>query len=121
MEGPFVGGSIGSFVCGILTSGELHCWDVNDPSDPRLDPFVPSGQFTAVCVNDATAWACAIGVDGHPTCFAAPDATPTNIVEVPDVTLTQISCGLSHACGVTPDHTIVCWGDTSHGQGTPPS
>jgi alpha-tubulin suppressor-like RCC1 family protein len=32
-----------------------------------------------------------------------------------------LSAGGGHTCGVKIDGTIVCWGDNSYGQATPPA
>jgi alpha-tubulin suppressor-like RCC1 family protein len=33
-----------------------------------------------------------------------------------NLTLTQLSAGYSHACGVTPEGRAYCWGDNHYGE-----
>lgn len=118
--GPFVAGADGAFICAIRSDQSLYCWSDGDKAKGLLGITVPDGQFYSVCVSSPQAFACAIGADGYPICFGQSEVTPTSILDAPETPLIQVSCGANHACGVTPDHNIVCWGDTSHGQGTAP-
>jgi alpha-tubulin suppressor-like RCC1 family protein len=36
-------------------------------------------------------------------------------------TLTQVSAGWYHSCGIQPDGTAQCWGRNDYGQASPPS
>jgi hypothetical protein len=65
--------------------------------------------------RDATTAADAASAPDVPAPFdTAPDAArPTP--------LSQISAGVSHACGLRTDGTIACWGTNFYGESTPPS
>ena len=51
-----------------------------------------------------------------------PGATPTPLpTPTPElVTLSAISSGVAHTCGLRPDGTPVCWGNNGYGRATPP-
>ena len=117
-DGPFVTISVGAWACGLRPDSILDCWDPGFPeNDARYTGFTPSGPFTSVSVGGNAA--CALQPDGHPVCFGPDPDRPE--YDVPDVSLVQISCGTYNVCGVTADHAIVCWGDNTYGQSTPPT
>ena len=117
VRGPFAALTGGMLSCGIREDGSLTCWWASQPDDTSAQKYAPAGAFSQVC----SSWDfnCALSVAGAAVCFGV--GPSEDILNVPAVSFTQISCGSSHACGVTPDHEIVCWGDLSHGQGTPPN
>ena len=116
MDGPVVDVAVSVFGCAVWDDGTLDCWFPDDPSGLSY-PTVPAGEFVSVCAGHD--FACAIGRDGLPVCFSYEDRHP-EIIAAPEIALTQVSCGVEHACGVTPDHAIVCWGEDRYGQATPP-
>lgn len=126
-EEQFFGGewtdvSAGAGACAIDSGGAVRCWD-DDWLDSTVGGWyflddVPDTPATDVCVTGRYT-ACILDLDGHPSCWgdwpALVDATPTT------ATFTQISCGYIHACGVTPEGEIQCWGTNMYGEGDPPS
>lgn len=116
VRGPFASATGGTLSCGIREDASMTCWWASDPGEPSSQKLVPAGAFAQVCGSGD--FDCALSVDGGAVCFG--EWASEEIRNVPAVRLTQISCGSTHACGVTSDHEIVCWGNMSHGQGTPP-
>ena len=117
-EGPFTTVSVGGVACALRPDGTLFCWEPGFPEyDAEYAAVTPAGTFTAVSAGRKAA--CALKPDGHPVCFGLEADRPE--YDVPDVSLTQISCGGYHVCGVNADHTVVCWGDNTYGQSTPPT
>lgn len=45
---------------------------------------------------------------------------PATVGAVP-VSLTAVSAGENHACGIMSDRTLTCWGDNRNGESTPPA
>jgi alpha-tubulin suppressor-like RCC1 family protein len=78
---------IGGSFCGIVTSGDAYCWGFEFYSEIDIDSMVTSLTFTATP---------ALVVGGH--------------------TFTSISVGYGHACGITTDAHLYCWGDNAFGQ-----
>lgn len=106
--------------CGIRTDGSVLCWNPDDPENAEFEKMTleaPSSSVTEVCV---TGWeaACAILDGGEASCW--PDAG--DYWDPPaGETFSQLACGSSHVCGLTPDGRIVCWGDDYYGETIPPS
>lgn len=102
-------------LCGLDPDGRIQCvdiagepvyWDV--PESSTGEPFV------AQCTNYE--YACGLTGSGVVECAgAAVDFWFGDTPSPPD-TFVQIDCGPTHACGVTTDARIVCWGDNGGGQ-----
>ena len=97
----FVTISAGSYhTCGLRENGTGMCWGAYSIS---LD-----GPYTAISAGVGVAGICA------PECWGRP-------AELPDgISLSTISVGSSHVCGVRENGDAVCWGDNSYGKATPP-
>ncbi len=135
--------------CGIQTSGTVACWglDDNGQASPPPDGFdgtlslsattscgirseddaivcwgadnfggtsPPSGLFSEVHINDSTA--CALTRSSVLVCSGTDPALPDNL---PNATLTALTVGAHHACGVFVN-ALYCWGDNTYGELTPP-
>ncbi len=107
--GPFTAVEGGQYDCMALTpEGEIV--DLGD----RDTPSFPAGVYSAVSLapyGDG----CALDASGHATCWG-------NVASSPDATFVSIAAGgtASHACGITADGELLCWGYDNHGQATPP-
>ena len=123
--------------CAALASGNIKCW--GDNSDGRLGDGTTTDRLTPA--DDVVGITNAIGVEAHgATCALLPvGTTPSNVKcwglneygKLGDGTTTNstvpvnvsglndavsISVGLSHACAIKQDKTMVCWGSDRTGQ-----
>jgi hypothetical protein len=102
-------------LCTIDKAASLACWYAPPVGyEDSLFPPPPEGSFTDVCVGGN--FACAMDEAGFPSCWGRVDWE----VAIPVEPLAAISCGYDNACGVTPDHRILCWGSNSLGQADVP-
>ena len=98
------------FTCGIDEQSEVVCW-----GDHAATP--PAGLFDTVRAFGRSV--CASGVDGIPTCWSSNSAFPQ--VEPPLVALSSWDVGSAHGCGILEsDRSLVCWGNDTFGQSSPP-
>ena len=95
------GGSF--FTCGIVTNGELACFG-SAPSGQ------PAGTFKSLAAGTGIAFVCALRSDDTVACWGSGATSP------PGATYLQIAAGTGHACGLTPDLEIECWGSDVDGQ-----
>lgn len=105
--------------CALKTDGSILCWDQFDPENAEFEDMTtsaPTGPFVDVCVAN-TSLGCALDAAGTVQCWpnASEWTAPT------DESFTQLACGAWHACGLTPDNRIVCWGWDSYGETSPPT
>jgi len=105
--------------CVIDAVGVLECWGALIPSTPK------SFRFTVVSVGDSSA--CAISVEKRVYCWGSNSAgqlgnnsARTSLeatgIALPGVSFSSVSVGLKHACAVTQDGLVYCWGDNSRQQ-----
>lgn len=78
---------IGGSFCGIVAGGDAYCWG-----------FDPYGQ---------------LGTDST-SAFTGFTTTPARVLGAH--AFTSISVGFGHACGITTDAHLYCWGDNTFGQ-----
>ncbi len=83
-----------SYACGIATDGHLWCWGRNS-----------LGQL-----GTAADELCGTTEEGSPRC----SRMPIRISEVP--TLSMVTAGADHTCGVTEEDIGWCWGSNLFGQ-----
>lgn len=132
------------FSCAFTVAGEAHCWGRNkegqlgtggSPEDNAWTPVpveLPGTTFisTPATVDSRYRSTCAIGFDRAVYCWgsntggiANPDGlfvsemSPRRI-EFPDSSLrfAQVAVGYDHACALTRDHELYCWGSNYQGQ-----
>lgn len=127
-------------VCGLAIDGRVDCWEVGEEDDIHLNPgpwiamtnisnlvlgVTPDGGISTnagtwsapkssapaanLCVSAYSCGACVLDVNGAVVCSDA-------LRDAPDAAFTSISCGATHACGVTMDGDLLCWGDCNVGQ-----
>lgn len=90
-----------SETCGLSLDGALSC--VGQVSRQERGPFDTVSAGNGVV--------CALAGESA-TCWGAPSPTER---------LVQVSAGKEHACGVTVDEGLVCWGDDTFGQAAAPA
>ena len=131
VRGGNTGISIGSgYFCAVSTTLDVYCWGTEpETGESILTPTkVPGGgtQFTSVSVG--LRYLCALAVDGTAYCKGKGfhGELGTGVAEdvredlsVPmqgGLKFDQVTTGLYHACGVTVDDELYCWGDNEYGQ-----
>lgn len=125
--------------CAITTSGALHCWGLMAPPPADLGPV--SGVALGISST------CALRTDGVLRCWGEPENTsqlgPVTALDghafakcfvlrdggvrclgmdqAPELgPVSAIGVGNAHACALTPEGVVTCWGDNSQGQSTVP-
>ena len=98
-QGPFLEIHAGRlFHCGLLETGAIRCWGVDDPT------FVtppPDGVFTTMALGGTTG--CAIRAeDSRVECWRLG-------AEPPDVEFKLVAAENQLGCGVTLDDKVACW------------
>jgi alpha-tubulin suppressor-like RCC1 family protein len=103
--------------CAIDTTGVLKCWG-------SLKPVSTTGNtFSDVSVGNASA--CAIAANKKILCWGSNSSgqlgdntnrTSESLVQVFNSTTSflQVAVGYKHACAVTSEGLVYCWGDNSH-------
>lgn len=124
--------------CAISTGGGAFCWGVNTTgsvgngqlgsSVPILSPSAVTGgyRFKAIFASGnapgSGATVCALTSVGQaycwgPTIGSGPiPARPVPTLISSTLTFTTLSVGTTHACGITGDQKLYCWGSNSYGQ-----
>ncbi|HJL41759.1 MAG TPA: hypothetical protein RMG48_10695 [Myxococcales bacterium LLY-WYZ-16_1] len=101
--------------CGVLTSGEIRCFEPGGPST-LLGPTIPAGRFVDVQIT--AGWACALALEGTVECFGGESDLRT--LE-PNGPYTKIAVGRLTGCGMREDGSLHCWGyDDEFGTARPP-
>ena len=122
-------------ICGLASDGRIDCWESGYEANLRSDP----GPWTDMQASDISLW-CALDHDGIPYCALGAIDLPntkgsvdlclpdndigscmlssdghvecTGVVSGPPASsFSSIACGQAHACGVTTDGGIECWGE----------
>jgi hypothetical protein len=105
--------------CGISINGGLHCW--GDTRGPRVHAYAPGGSFDFVDVGVYDG--CALDGNGTARCWSPPTQNTVLGVSanVPRATFVDVAAGYHHACGLTVDDKVLCWGRNAWGEGSPPT
>jgi hypothetical protein len=109
----------GAWVCGIRADRDNAVVCVSTVDGSEDPPFVgeePVGRYVSTCASPE-GFACALDEAGEVACW--PAASPLS--EPAAGPFTAITCGYSHASGLTADGEIRCWGYDTHGETIPPS
>ena len=110
--GPWLDLAAGrEFTCGVDEKGAVLCWG-DHSGTPR------TGVFEAVHAYGRNA--CAAGVGGELACWSSSAAFPG--LTPPTDAFDDWDVGGAHGCGIrSADGTLVCWGNDSYGQSSPPA
>jgi len=124
--------------CALEQTGRWHCWGLSDQWGERGDssvayPFkrIAVGSFfTCALDQDGLAWCWGrnnlgqLGrgdltvecksYDGYPRMCPGTDVAPKRVLT--DIRFTDIDAGQNHACGLSVDNVVYCWGGGSEGQ-----
>jgi alpha-tubulin suppressor-like RCC1 family protein len=124
----------GFFGCARRTGGTVTCWGAN--GNGQLGDGTTTGRNTAadvtglgdaVGVSAGNFSVCAVRIGGTVVCWGSnaqgqlgiPSTTLSSSVpvEVPGLTgVTRVSVGGDHACALSTDGTVRCWGAGTYGQ-----
>ena len=108
--------------CAIRESGAAICWGLNNRGQATAPAGVTFSSITSGDVHTCgllqpsgavRCWGSNYRWDGSPYYG---QATPPE-----GERFSAISAGYNHTCGLTLDGRVVCWGDNTQGQSTPPS
>ncbi len=117
------------FTCAVRGSGGISCWGQNAGG---VSPVPVRGISDAVAVDTGHWSSCALHRDGAVSCWGANAAgelgigtkerrsRPEKLREISDAVAITVSSrnswGGSHACAVTADRRVLCWGANRYGQ-----
>jgi alpha-tubulin suppressor-like RCC1 family protein len=121
--------------CAVTPAGAAYCWGEDDTGElgdngfaNQWSPVAVAGQHLFSSISAGSYHTCALGRDGTPYCWGynawkqLGDGTttqrtaPVAVVLPAGVTLTAITAGQSHTCGLAADGTAYCWGYGAQGQ-----
>ena len=120
--------------CGIAVGGVVYCWGDNaygqlgtgdERSSPKPVAVIGGQTFSSLSAGDG--FTCGVSTSGIGYCWGRSISwrsenqgrPPHNDAPAPLVgglLFSHISAGANHACGVTIDHTVYCWGLNTAGQ-----
>ncbi|WP_436535940.1 Ig-like domain-containing protein [Actinoplanes sp. HUAS TT8] len=125
-----------SHTCGLTGDGIAYCWGIPNIGRPSgasegtlgpLEMIAPAGvTFTQLAVG--AVYACGLARTGRAYCWGTGGRgqlgdgdtvdrpSPTPVTMPPDVKFTQITTGITHACGLSGDGQAYCWGNNADGQ-----
>ncbi len=84
------------FSCALTSDGTAYCWGKND-----------QGQLGATSSES-----CDVPSETGPTSPCSTSPTPVQTT----IRFTSLTLGFQHACGLTAQGEVYCWGDNEHGQ-----
>ncbi|KAJ0087259.1 hypothetical protein Patl1_07530 [Pistacia atlantica] len=91
-----------SHICGVENdTNRLQCW--------QWPEFNSSLRFSSIAVGQD--FVCGLSETGRISCNNGNNVTSTVIDQVPDGNYSVIDAGFSHACAISLDHSLRCWGD----------
>ena len=123
--------------CAVTQSGAVLCFGLNDrgqlgdgTTENRTAPSAVSGMSSGVSrVACGKRHTCAVTAGGKVKCWGdntrgqlgdtletmrTYSSVPIDVYGSPG-TMTQVSCGDAHTCGVTTSGSLLCWGDSTSG------
>lgn len=123
------------FSCGLTDKGAVFCWGANERSQlgtsDRTRNLIPNKVYevsNAVEIAAGSDFACARISDGGIACWGRGDLGQTGdgftetqdrifATRVPTISnAIGITAGQSHACALTKDKSVQCWGSNDYGQ-----
>lgn len=123
------------FSCGLTDKGDVYCWGANERSQlgtsNRSRNLIPNKVYevsNVVEIATGSDFACARISDGGIACWGRGDLGQTGdgfdetkdrffATRVPTISnAIGITAGQSHACALTKDKTVLCWGSNDFWQ-----
>jgi alpha-tubulin suppressor-like RCC1 family protein len=107
--------------CARLSDGSVKCWGANDVGQlgaagvtgDSATPVAVAGVTGATAIAAGGSQTCAVTASGV-RCWGGTLSPPSRIDAV------ALAVGAAHACAITRDRAVTCWGDSAHGQLGPP-
>jgi hypothetical protein len=101
--------------CAVVSGGTVTCWGDNSAS--KLYDFTrAAGLSGVVAIGVSSNRRCAILLDKSVQCWGTPIMANLKFALPAGLQLTAISSGQYHMCGIKPDQTAVCFGESSSGE-----
>lgn len=127
----------GSFVCALLTTGEIACW--GDNANGQLGSASPATSYNAVVQGGSNRYltlasgdnhGCAIELGGSIWCWGegqngklgdgatSDNTTPNRVSNYPvsPNTAAYVMAGTEHSCAVLSSGEVICWGLEANGR-----
>ena len=122
--------------CALTTEGSVFCWGYNmrqfpvwsQPEDPISTPVKIAGLSEDVtALSLGSMFACALTHSGSVYCWGENGSnqlgdgtstdrlSPVAVIDLPPNVI-AVSTGASHACAMTGEGDVVCWGGNQYGQ-----
>ncbi len=120
--------------CGLTGAGEAYCWGRGregqlgaESGDLSTEPLAVSGGLLFESLSSGGFHTCAVTAEGRAYCWGAGSlgrlgngSEENSAVPVPvsgaELRFRYLSSGFEHACGITPDDIVYCWGSNYNGQ-----
>lgn len=117
-------------VCAGDATGAIRCWGSNQSGELGIDPattssaspvLVPTLNASQISAGDSFTCVLTTGASTV-TCFGANDvgqlggATPADRTFASAIKATAVSAGENHACALTVNNGVQCWGDNTRAQ-----
>lgn len=110
--GSFIDVGVGyGFTCAVQGDGKVSCWGKLWDGTRVVAPEL----HDAIAVDAEDSSVCALRATGEVICWGSEDVWAGPQGAPPQARFRQLSVGLDHACGVTEDDRIACWGQ-NHNQ-----
>ncbi len=124
-----------SLNCAITVSGGVHCWGQNfngtlgtGKFSYNLSPVTVYSNFVSANIQMAKQYGCILSSSGKITCLGAPGSplgqiksntvvtyAPSPIDVSSTISFQKLALGINHACAMTLDNEILCWGNNFYG------
>ncbi|HEX4490795.1 MAG TPA: hypothetical protein VH914_06280 [Acidimicrobiia bacterium] len=120
----------GYYGCAVTTGGALKCWgdDIGTGGTNLVPTTVPGASSGVASIDAAASSACLRTVGGAAKCWGDDDfgtlgngtsggdyASPVDVIGL-STHVTAVATEGDHACAITTDHALHCWGNNSNGQ-----
>ncbi|MCH8161023.1 MAG: chromosome condensation regulator RCC1 [Chloroflexi bacterium] len=123
-----------SHTCALMDSGDVMCWGSNDSGQlgdgtntDRARPVAVEGLHDVLSIDAGSSFTCALTGGGAVTCWGGnffgqlgdgsrdDRSVPSNVIGL-SAGAVDIGVGVGHACAVTGEGEVFCWGDAANGQ-----
>jgi hypothetical protein len=102
--------------CGLLTSGELKCWNANNPNYIEYGQMaVPANLGRWAAVSAGYEHTCGILAGGTMRCWGDKTYGISDVRGGSTSKWIAVAAGYMTTCGIHPDGTMECWGSNLYG------